>query len=110
MLITDIRRLDGIERVTSPDLDKCRHMKMYEYLMNKCQIQFRFYVCKDTNKLNWRDLTGPEKHRVFKGIDLPQRFPSIPNIEKIMGIWSEFHRLNARLSSDSFTSECLNMT
>ena len=104
LLIMDIRRLDGIERVTSPDLDKCRHMKKYEDLMNKCKIQFRFYVCKDTNKLKWRDLTGPEKHRLFKGIDLPQRFPSIPNIEKIMAIWSEFHRLNAQLSSDSFSS------
>ena len=76
LLITDIRRLDGIEKVTSPDLDKCRHMKKYEDLMNKCKIQFRFYVCKDTNKLKWRDLTGPEKHRLFNGIDLPQRFPS----------------------------------
>ena len=92
-----------VSRVTAPDLDKCRHMKN-EDLMNKCKIPFRFYVCKDTNKLKWCDLTGPEKHRLFKNIDLPQRFPSIPNIEKIMDIWTNFHRLNSQLSSDSFTS------
>ena len=104
LLIMDICRLDGTEKVTSPDLDKYRHMKKYEDLTNKCKVPFRFYVCKDTNKLKWHDLTGPEKHRLFKNIDLPQRFPSILNIEKIMGIWTEFHRLNSQLSSDSYTS------
>ena len=55
-------------------------------------------------KLKWRDLMGPEKHRLLLAkIDLPKAFPTIPHVEKIQFIWEEFHRLNSLLSSENFT-------
>ena len=104
LLIADIRRLDGIEKVTSSDLGRYRNLTKYVELLSECKIPFHFYVCKDTKKLKWCDLNGPEKHRLLGKIDFPQRFPSIPNIEKIQFIWTEFRRLNSLLSSDSFSS------
>ena len=105
LLILDIRRLDGIEKASSPELGKCRNLNKYIELLKECKIPFHFYVCQDSKKLKWRDLRGPEKHRLFANIDLPKSFPTIPHVEKIQYIWREFRRLNSLLSSESFT-EC----
>lgn len=45
------------------------------------------------HKLQWRDLTGPEKIKLFKHIDLPEFFPNLPNVHKIHHLWMGFWRL-----------------
>ena len=62
LLIHDIRILDGINnsKVTS-------NMVVYQRFLNdECKINFRFYTDKETKSLKWRDLTGPEKKRLFQ--------------------------------------------
>ena len=86
LLILDIRRLDGIEKLSCPDLGKYQNLTHYVQLVNECKISFNFYVCKESEKLKWRDLTGPEKRRLFSKINLPQAFPSIPHIENVQFI------------------------
>ena len=103
LLILDIRRLDGIEKACSSELGKYQNLNKYIELLKECKIPFHFYMCKDSKKLKWRDLTGPEKHRLFARIDLPNAFPTIPHVQKIQCIWEEFRRLNSLLSSESFT-------
>ena len=104
LLILDIRRLDGIEKACSSELGKYQNLNKYIELLKECKIPFHFYMCKDSKKLKWRDLTGPEKHRLFARIDLPNAFPTIPHVQKIQCIWEEFRRLNSLLSSESFTA------
>lgn len=42
------------------------NLKVYEqFLNNTCKIRFQWYVDKDSKKLTWRDLTGPEKIKLF---------------------------------------------
>ena len=103
LLILDIRRLDGIEKACSSELGKYQNLSKYIELLKECKIPFHFYMCKDSKKLKWHDLTGPEKHRLFARIDLPNAFPTIPHVQKIQCIWEEFRRLNSLLSSESFT-------
>ena len=39
------------------------------------------YVEKDAKILKWHDLTGPEKLKLFKAIDISSLFPDLANAE-----------------------------
>ena len=38
-------------------------------------------------ELKYRDLTGPEKVRLFKNINIPSLFPTLSNKEKLQSLW-----------------------
>ena len=105
LLITDLRRMDGIERCTSLDRSKARNVTEYEFfLQNTCKIQFQFYICQDSRSLKWRDLTGPEKYKLFQKVDLTNLFPNLPNVELIQQIWTQFLLLNESVRSETLSS------
>ena len=84
LLIPELRRQDGIEKCKQLDRSKACHIAVYEKHLNEaCKIPFQFYICKDSNTLKWRDLTGPEKYRLFSTVDWPCIFPKLPNVEII---------------------------
>ena len=109
LLIRDLRILDGIEKATSalPDKAKDKNMKAYEEFLNgPCKIRFKWYI-DDSNKFAYRDLTGPEKHRLFKKIDIPHLFPDFQKKVELQDVWSSFYDLINKLanadSSDAVT-------
>ena len=81
LLIQDIRSQDGIDKRTSPTFrTKATNMVAYEKFLNEtCKIPFQWHVSPETKQLKWRDLTGPEKPRLFAKIQIPQLFPSLPH-------------------------------
>ena len=98
----ELRRQDGIDKATRIKLDrnKLTNLAKYEsYLNEDCRISFRWYV-DDTSGLKWRDLTGPEKHRLFKAVKLTTLFPLIPRITEIQNLWSTFYAIVISLNSD----------
>lgn len=89
LLILELRGADGIDQMSSVKLDRTRkkqtNISAYETFINKtCKITFSWYVSK---KLQWRDLTGPEKKVLFRDIDIPSPFPSLPRADQIQNIW-----------------------
>ena len=109
LLILELRRQDGIERATLQSLNRttAKNVAPYEsFLNNECQIPFQFYI-SDSKTLKWRDLTGPEKYRLLRKIQLPLLFPNIPMVETLQEIWNEFSKLNACIRSDSLTTETI---
>lgn len=58
-----------------------------------CKINFRWYTSKETRELQWRDLTGPEKVRLFNSIDIHKYLPKLKNAAAVQDIWKEFWRL-----------------
>ena len=105
LFIEDLRRQDGIVKAT---LDRSVHSNAtaYEKFLNdSCKIHFRWYTCKETKQMKWRDLSGPEKIRLFDNIDLPKYFPDIPNVSVIQDIWKEFWRLFKQLETVSNPKE-----
>lgn len=71
LLILDLCRQDGIEKVKVDKLDRMKltHLVTYEkFLNNHCKISFSWYI--DDSKLKWRDLTGGEKVRLFNSLDI----------------------------------------
>ncbi len=100
LLIQELRRQDGIEKATTVKLDRSKltNLTAYETFLNHtCKICFQWYVSEETKKLQWRDLTGPEKIRLFTHIDLPELFPLLPNVSNIHHLWMQFWRLHCEL-------------
>lgn len=103
LLIMELRRQDGIDKATRVKLDrnKLTHLAKYEHFLNEdCKVSFRWYVEEATSGLKWRDLTGPEKHRLFKAVNLTTLFPSIPRVTEIQELWSTFYSIIKTLNSD----------
>ena len=68
LLILQLSRADGIDRMTSVKLDhaKLTNIATYKKILNEtCKIAFSWYISEDSKKLQWRDLTGPEKKVLF---------------------------------------------
>ena len=106
LLILELRRLDSTKRVNPRSKGSTLIEKYEKYLNEQCKVSFHFYSDRDSKKLKWRDLTGPEKYRVFNKINIPEVFPSLPEANKIQDIWSDFLKINKVLkSSEDFDSE-----
>ena len=45
---------------------------------------------KESNALKWRDLTGPEKLKLFVSIKIPKLFPDLNNADLVQKLWDDF--------------------
>ena len=73
LLIQELKLLDSVEKrkfSNGFDVTKCLRMKKYQDFINGLNINFTFNVNKDTKQIEVRDLTGPEKIKVFENIDI----------------------------------------
>lgn len=108
LLILDLRRADGIDRMACVKLDRAKltNIATYEKFLNEtCKISFSWYVSEDSKKLQWRDLTGPEKKVLFQNIDIPSLFPALPNALIIQQVWMGFVDLIKVLSQTNLSAE-----
>ena len=105
LLIRDLQVADGIHKSTStlPNKSKGRYMVTYrDFLNGPCKIQFNWFIDKESKRLQFRDLTGPEKIRLFENINIPKLFPVLSTKNELQGIWKEFYSLIQQLGK----SEC----
>ena len=65
--------------------------------MGHVKLDLKWYL-DDSNKFAYRDLTGPEKHRVFNKIDIPSLFPDLKEKFKLQNVWSTFYELINKLT------------
>ena len=79
LLIRELRRSDAIEKKKtfsdSFPRDKHKHMASYEEFVKSIGISLNFRINKDSKKLEYRDLTGPEKLKLFQNINIPTLLP-----------------------------------
>ena len=104
LLILEFRRQDSIEKKKifneGLDMSKLTHMARWEsYLNDTLKIPFHWFVCKDSKKLKWRDLTGPEKIRLFRSVDIIKLLPNHPKAKAISELWKKFQEITEMLSS-----------
>ena len=103
LIILELRRLDGIEKSKIQTLDrgKATHVSTYEWFLNtKCKISFHWFV-----GLQWRDLTGPKKIKVFEEINIPELFPAVPQAVSVQQLWSNFFQIYNLHSSNPLSEE-----
>ena len=61
------------------DVTKHKHLEKWEKFAKELGIpDYYFYVGKSTRPLKVRSLTGPEKLKVFKSINIQSLLPTLP--------------------------------
>lgn len=104
LLITDLKRLDAIEKCRSFSnfmVSNYRHLSTYEEFVTSLGIPgFSFYIGETSKKLKCRTLTGPEKLKLFSAIKISDLLPTMPPVDtgRIQHLWDEFLRINTILS------------
>lgn len=93
LLIRDLRALDGIEKVKSAAKVSKNTDAYVKFLNSDCKIRFRWYTDKESKKMTWRDLTGPEKVRLFTKIDIPTLFPELAKKNELNVLWNDFFEI-----------------
>ena len=48
------------------------------------------YLDKESKSLKWRDLTSPEKLKLFASIKIPELFPDLKNANLVQKLWDDF--------------------
>ena len=97
LLILDLRTHDAIKKYKK---DESKFEKYIEFLNKKCKISFHTYMDKQSKALKWRDLTGPEKMKLLKNINMVELFPDLSNADKIQEIWTQFNKIYKQLQSN----------
>ena len=108
LLILELRWLDEIDKARCGKVDCSKHTNLvvYENFLNvTCKISFKWYTCEDSNQHKWRDLTVPEKLRLFNRMAIPNLFPSLPNGSKAEHVWSIFMNLTNDLGKPNCSAE-----
>ena len=73
-------------------------MAAYETFLKTLSISFEWRINNDTNKLDYRHLTGPEKLKVKQNIQFSSLFPGYNNSEKLQLLWGGFMDITEYLS------------
>ena len=112
LLILELRRQDAIDKkkVFNDGFDraKYKHMVGFEkYLNQDLHISFNWFICKDSKKLKWRDLTGPEKVKLFQNMDISKLLPNFEKSTSIQQLWDGFKMITDVLSSSNNSSDFL---
>ena len=108
LLILDLRRMDGIEKLKNNEFNQTATQQLVTYItyLNQCcKIPFHMYTDKDSKILKWRDLTGPEKLKLFKAIKIPELFPRLINANDIQILWDTFKQMYELLWSSKNMDE-----
>ena len=62
------------------------------------------FVDKNSKKLGWRDLTGPEKTRLFKNINIPNLLPMHEKKTQMQKLWNDLFSIVNSLSQRNCNS------
>ena len=99
LLILELRRQDGLKK-KSKSSSTMPQVTVYEQFLNdECKVSFHFYPDKVTKETKWRDLTGPEKVKLFSKISIPTLFPNVPQAAEVQKLWTDFFSIYQTLRS-----------
>lgn len=98
LLIRDLR----IHDATNTTDQKLTYLEQYETFVNKkYKIRFKFSEDRDSKDIKYRDLTGPEKVRLFQNINIPATFPTLHNKTQLQNLWTNFFNLINEINEDT---------
>jgi len=104
LLIRELRRMDTIEKkdtfTNGFPRDKYKHMAAYETLLRNLGISFQWHIGKDSKKLEYRDLTGPEKLKLFENIKISSLLNDETMGNQIQNLWAGFMDIIGDLKLD----------
>ena len=85
-----------------------KQVTVYEQFLNEeCRVCFHFFQDKIAKETKWRDLTGPEKIKLFSKISIQTLFPTVPKATKVQKLWTDFFSMYQTLRSTEKTSHVI---
>ena len=92
MLINTLRTMDRVNQsLHVRSLTGLTHLAAFENRIKELGVSgYSFYIGKESKKLKWRSLTGPEKLKVFSNINLVDLFPDLVDNELVQQLWNDF--------------------
>ena len=94
LLIRELKLHDAIDKKNKFsdgfNRNKYTSMARYETFLQSLGIPFNWYVGKETKHLEYRDLTRPEKVKVFGNIPISSLLPKSKFQDEIQEIWDDF--------------------
>ena len=96
LLVKDCSLADNFDMsaISKFDISKYKHMNSLQHFLNdKCNVKFTFLWIAETKKLNWRDLVGPEKIRMFENLNLKEVIPDHEKFKSVNTVWTEFYSI-----------------
>jgi len=106
LLIRDLVIKDGINKVTEIPINS--YTKSYETILNEtCKIRFQWNVDKVSKEIKYRDLTGPEKVRLFTHMDIAEKFPALSKAKELGKLWKDFLSLVQDINKETCDADDL---
>lgn len=103
LLVADIRKRDPAR--SDLNMENQPLLKTYvDYLENELNITNSYYKDFKGKKFALRDLSGGEKDKLFRSVDLKRLYPSWPNIDEVSLLWKSFYEVYTLIR------ECSNVT
>ena len=101
LLIGSLRVLDRVNQsLHVRSLDGLTHLKTFESQVKQLGISgYSFYIGKQSQKLKWRTLTGPEKLTLFTNFNVLSVFPDLPHSEEVQQLWKDLIIIHKLFSS-----------
>lgn len=113
LLIRELHRKDAIDKVSTFSNGFCRnrykHMAGYEKFVKELGINFEWKINKDTKKLEYRDLTGPEKLLLFQHINFYALLSEGHDADKLQALWGHFIDIIGDLKLDYTTDDAISI-
>ena len=102
MLINSLRTMDRVgQNLRVRSLSGLTHLGNFEKKVKELGVNgYTFWIGKESKKLKWRSLTGPEKLKVFSNIDLVNLFPDLEDNELVLKLWSDFLKIHQLFSTE----------
>jgi hypothetical protein len=109
LLVENIRVMDEVKVKqnfnTSP---YTRLNKLEKFIKDDCKIKFKFSASqtKNSDKIEYKSLNGPEKHKIFSQIKIREIIGDEEGIgQKIETIWSNFYKIFNQVKKNELTHE-----
>ncbi|XP_069136601.1 uncharacterized protein [Argopecten irradians] len=104
LLVSDLRCLDNIKAnstfTSTQEKDKLKNVLKLESVLQMLGIHFELGVNVDSKKLEYRELTGPEKLLLLERFDAADFFDDQNKATQIQQLWDGFKELNKLIKSN----------
>ena len=101
LLIAELRHCDAIDKVHklhSLDRSEQTHLAAFEIALKGIGISgYTFWVGRESKKLKWRTLTGPEKLIDFRNLRIADILGDTEEVRQIESLWNELLVVNSCL-------------
>ena len=102
-LIRNLQIKDAVEKRKGSKW--CQNTDKFIQHINSLGIPFKLGLSPDSKKVEYRELSGPERITLFHRCDLRSLIPSFPQVHKIAELWADFFDIYRDLRNIFLPSE-----